>query len=123
MEKSFTIQQVSMITDLSGHTLRYYEKIGLLNGVARNEHGYRQFSETDISWIHFLIRLRITGMAVNDMKRFSDLRSQGESTITARRELLEMHQRKVLDEMEELAENLEKIEEKIGHYKKLEGQN
>ncbi|PLR84403.1 MerR family transcriptional regulator [Bacillus canaveralius] len=123
MEKSFTIQQVSMITGLSGHTLRYYEKIGLLKGVDRNEHGYRQYSETDISWIHFLIRLRITGMTVNDMKSFSDLRSQGESTITARRELLELHQRKVLDEMKALAENLEKIEEKIGHYKKLEGQN
>ncbi|GLV67234.1 hypothetical protein Bmyc01_59030 [Bacillus mycoides] len=66
----------------------YYEKIGLLNEVSRDINGYRQYSDADISWINFLIRLGVTGMSVTEMKFFSDLRGQGEPTISARRELL-----------------------------------
>jgi DNA-binding transcriptional MerR regulator len=120
MENIFTIQQISKMTGLTVHTLRYYEKVGLLNGVNRDKNGYRQFSEADISWIHFLIRLRVTGMSVTDMKRFSDLRSQGESTISARRELLEVHQHKVLEEIKALKDNLSEIEKKIDYYKEME---
>lgn len=121
MEKTFTIKQISKMTELSVHTLRYYEKIGLLNEVKRDINGYRQYSESDISWINFLIRLRVTGMSITDMKRFSDLRSQGESTISARRELLEMHQNKVLKEIKKLKDNLEEIDGKIDYYKGMEG--
>ncbi|MED1599639.1 MerR family transcriptional regulator [Bacillus sp. FSL H8-0534] len=120
MEKIFTIKQISKITGLTVHTLRYYEKIGLLNEVSRDINGYRQYSEADISWINFLIRLRVTGMSVTDMKLFSDLRSQGEPTIRSRRELLEIHQNKVLKEIKELKDNLVKIEEKIDYYKGME---
>lgn len=120
MEKIFTIQQISKMTGLTVHTLRYYEKIGLLNEVNRDANDYRQYSESDISWINFLIRLRITGMSVTDMKLFSDLRSQGDSTISGRRELLEVHHKKVLKEIERLKDNLKKIEEKIDYYKRLE---
>lgn len=116
----FTIQQISEMTGLTVHTLRYYEKIGLLNGILRDTSGYRQYSESDISWIDFLLRLRVTGMKVSDMKRFSDLRGQGESTITARRELLETHQKNVLAQMNELKNNLRMIEEKIDFYKGME---
>lgn len=120
MENIFTIQQISNMTGLTVHTLRYYEKIGLLKEVNRNINGYRQYSEADISWINFLIRLRITGMSVTDMKLFSDLRSQGESTLSARRELLEIHQNKVLKEINKLKDNLMEIETKIDYYKKME---
>lgn len=121
MEKVFTIKQISKMTGLSVHTLRYYEKVGLLTEVKRDINGYRQYSESDISWINFLIRLRITGMSVTDMKRFSNLRSQGESTISARRELLEIHQNKVLKEIKKLKDNLEEIDGKIDYYKRMEG--
>ncbi|WP_129731437.1 MerR family transcriptional regulator [Ectobacillus funiculus] len=121
MEKMiFTIQQISNITGLSVHTLRYYEKIGLLNKVDRDANGYRRYTELDISWINFLIRLRTTGMSVCEMKRFSDLRSQGDSTTSLRRELLESHQQNVLDQIKNLKDNLNKIEEKIDYYKRLE---
>ncbi|WP_462410770.1 MerR family transcriptional regulator [Neobacillus sp. Marseille-QA0830] len=123
MEKFISIQQIAKITNLSVHTLRYYEKIGLLAGVDRNESGYRQYSEKDLSWIHFLIRLRETGMSISDMKKFSDLRSQGESSIKERRELLEEHQRKVTAQIEGLQENLKKIVEKIDYYKGMEDPN
>lgn len=120
MDKQFTIQQISQITGLTAHTLRYYEKIGLLDGVARNESGYRNYGESDLLWIDFLIRLRETGMPISEMKRFSDLRSQGEATIKERRTRLELHQYKVTKQIEDLKENLLKIEHKITYYKALE---
>jgi DNA-binding transcriptional MerR regulator len=123
MDKQFTIQQVSKITGLTVHTLRYYEKIGLLDGVARNEHGYRLYYETDILWIEFLIRLRETGMPISEMKRFSDLRSQGKSTISARRKMLETHQEKINLQIKELKENLMSIKKKINYYRTLEGED
>ncbi|AWB43441.1 MerR family transcriptional regulator [Paenibacillus sp. CAA11] len=123
MDKHYTIQQISQITGLTSHTLRYYEKIGLLDGVARNESGYRKYRESDLLWIDFLIRLRETKMPISEMKQFSDLRSQGEATIKERRTLLELHKNKVIKQIEDLKENLLKIEHKITYYKTLEEEN
>lgn len=120
MENLFSIQQVASMTGLSTHTLRYYEKIGLIKNVQRDQTGYRQYTDFDLAWIQFLIRLRVTGMPMLKMKQFSDLRQKGESTITARKELLEEHYKDVLGKIEELELNSERIEEKIAHYKKLE---
>ncbi|WP_375345742.1 MerR family transcriptional regulator [Priestia megaterium] len=120
MENLFSIQQVASMTGLSTHTLRYYEKIGLLKNVQRDQTGYRQYTDFDLAWIQFLIRLRVTGMPMLKMKQFSDLRQKGESTITARKELLEEHYKDVLGKIEELELNSHRIEEKIAHYKKLE---
>ncbi|MCA4152752.1 MerR family transcriptional regulator [Priestia megaterium] len=120
MENLFSIQQVASMTGLSTHTLRYYEKIGLIKNVQRAQTGYRQYTDLDLAWIQFLIRLRVTGMPMLKMKQFSDLRQKGESTITARKELLEEHYNDVLGKIEELELNAHRIEEKIAHYKKLE---
>lgn len=124
MEKNrFNINQVSKMTGLSAHTLRYYEKIGLLQNVSRDSNGYRQYGETDLAWIHFLIRLKETGMPISRMKQFSDLRSQGFSTVAERRKLLELHRKQVMKHLDDLVLNLSKIEEKIDYYKKLEKEN
>ncbi|MGB8461132.1 MAG: MerR family transcriptional regulator, partial [Priestia megaterium] len=100
MENLFSIQQVASMTGLSTHTLRYYEKIGLIKNVQRDQTGYRQYTDFDLAWIQFLIRLRVTGMPMLKMKQFSDLRQQGDSTITARKELLEEHYKDVLGKIE-----------------------
>ncbi|MEH6967075.1 MerR family transcriptional regulator [Priestia megaterium] len=120
MENLFSIQQVASMTGLSTYTLRYYEKIGLIKNVQRYQTGYRQYTDFDLAWIQFLIRLRVTGMPMLKMKQFSDLRQKGESTITARKELLEEHYKDVLGKIEELELNSQRIKEKIAHYKKLE---
>lgn len=119
MENLLSIQQVSKKTGLSVHTLRYYEKIGLLSGVNRESNGYRCYTETDISWIDFLICLRTLGMPINQMKHFSDLRCLGHSSVNERLELLESHRENVLGHLKDLQESLGKIEQKIEHYKRL----
>ncbi|QSF47595.1 MerR family transcriptional regulator [Paenibacillus tianjinensis] len=111
---------MSRLTGLSAHTLRYYEKVGMLEGVSRNEQGYRAYSEADVSWVQFLVILRELDIPIREMKRYSDLRSQGLSTVHERRLMLEAHQSRVQQQMQKLGDNLGKIEGKIQYYKEME---
>lgn len=108
------------MTGLSVYTLRYYEDIGLLGSIQRNSRGYRCFSTEDIIWIDFLNRLKDTGMPISQMVEFSDLKRQGESTLTERRMRLEEHFRRVEQRVEELQQNLKLLDHKIDIYREME---
>ena len=95
MDQELTIQQVAAMTQLSVHTLRYYERIELLTPINRASNGHRRYSQQDLAWIEFLTRLRATGMPIRQMQQFADLRRQGNPTIPQRRELLDLHQQLV----------------------------
>ncbi len=123
METDLTIQQVAALTQLSEHTLRYYERIGLLAPVSRASSGHRRYSDRDIAWIEFLTRLRTTGMPIRKMQDFAALRRQGDPTVAQRRRLLEAHRQEVQAQIDELQVNLCEIEHKIQHYKTLELNN
>lgn len=116
MEKTLTIQEVAAETGLSEHTLRYYEKIGLINPVGRAANGHRRYTVNDVGWIAFLNRLRMTGMPITQMQQYAELQRQGDSTIGARLELLRAHREAVLAQLAELNENLAVIEYKIDWY-------
>ena len=105
---------------LSAHTLRYYERIGLLDLVERAANGHRRYSAEDAAWVEFLRRLRATGMPIRQMQQFAALRRLGDATLQERRELLEAHQRTVLQRKAELEADLAAIAEKIHHYQTLE---
>jgi DNA-binding transcriptional MerR regulator len=81
---TYTIGQVAEETGLSIHTLRYYEKEGILPVVKRNESGMRVYEKTDIEWLKFACCLRETGMTIVEMKEFTRLTLQGEETIEER---------------------------------------
>ena len=112
------IKTISKITGLSAHTLRYYEKIGLLLNVERDSKGYRDYSEKDVVWIEFIKRLKATNMPLNEIKKFAVLRTKGDSTIHNRLKILEIHQSRVKKQMENLLIHQEKIKEKIELCKK-----
>jgi DNA-binding transcriptional MerR regulator len=107
------IQKVAQLTGLSAHTLRYYEKIGLLLNIARNTSGHRNYSGNDLVWIEFIKRLKATNMPLSEMKRFAELRSHGDGTIAERVAILENHQERVREQMEQLQLHQEKIKQKI----------
>jgi DNA-binding transcriptional MerR regulator len=123
MDTELSIQQVAAITQLSTHTLRYYERIGLLAPIERASSGHRRYSSQDIAWIDFLTRLRTTGMPIREMQQFAELRRQGDRTLSQRRQLLEIHQQQIYQQIDELTQNLKVIQEKIQHYQELEGQH
>ncbi|MEO0377804.1 MAG: MerR family transcriptional regulator [Cyanobacteria bacterium P01_A01_bin.17] len=122
MTTELSIQEVAKLTQLSAHTLRYYERIGLLDPVRRASSGHRRYSKQDIGWIEFITRLRATGMPIRDMQRFAELRRQGDSTFAQRRELLEAHQQHIVQQLEALEQNSKILDKKIRHYKQLEAE-
>lgn len=120
MEGEFTIQQVAKLTGLSVHTLRYYERNGLLEPVTRAANGHRRYSTNDVRGIEFLNKLRATGMSIRKMQQFAILFRQQPEAIEKRRAILEEHEQEVQERIGELNRNLEVIQWKIQHYKNLE---
>lgn len=120
MTIELTIQEVAEQTGLSSHTLRYYERIGLIQPIDRADSGHRRYNEDDVGWIEFLKKLRQTGMPIREMKQYADLMWQGDHTAGARRKLLELHGERMRAQIEELNDCLSCIEWKIEHYKEFE---
>jgi DNA-binding transcriptional MerR regulator len=112
----YTISEVAAFTGLSAHTLRWYERIGLMPHVDRSQTGQRRFSNQDLDWLDFVGKLRLTGMPVADMVRYAQWIRDGEHTNEARRELLERTRRDVLERIAELQETVALLDSKIGAY-------
>lgn len=123
MEAELTIQQVAALTGLSVHTLRYYERYGLLEPVSRAANGHRRYSADDITRIEFLNRLRMTGMPVRQMQQLTELVRRQPDAVADRRAILEAHEREVQKRIHELSQNLAVIQKKIQLYKDLEARH
>lgn len=91
-EPELTVAQMSAATGMSSHTLRYYERAGLIRPITRNSANQRRYSAADVAWVEFLLRLRQTGMPIAQMREYAELRARGSDTIEARLRLLVAHQ-------------------------------
>jgi len=110
------IGRVAARVGLSIDTIRYYERAGLMVPVARAPSGHRRYAEADLEWITLLKCLRTTGMPISEMRRFADLVGRGEPTRAQRHELLEKHRSKLRRRLQEIAELMPKLDEKISSY-------
>jgi DNA-binding transcriptional MerR regulator len=115
---SLSIATTAERTGVSAHTLRYYERIGLIDPVGRDENGRRTYRDTDLARIDFLRKLRSTGMPITRMQEYVELIRAGESTEPARLQLLEDHRRRVLHDLEHLNDCLGAINTKIDLYRR-----
>ncbi|GAA1580438.1 hypothetical protein GCM10009731_38040 [Streptomyces globosus] len=116
MPPRYTISEVEARTGLSQHTLRWYERIGLMRQVDRSHSGQRRFSDGDLQWLAFVGKLRTTGMSVADMVRYAELVREGEHTVDQRRELLERTRNEVRARISELNDALAVLDFKIDLY-------
>ena len=117
MSTTLTIADAARASGLSAHTLRYYERAGLLDPVERNGGGHRRYTDGDLDRIRFLTKLRATGMPIREVRRYADLLKASEGNDRERLALLEAHRERVLRRLEETAGNLELIEWKINLYR------
>lgn len=112
----YLIGKFAKLTQLSIHTLRYYESEGLLKP-HRDTGNRRYYDDDDYRWLLFILRLKAVGMPIKDIKHYSDLREKGEGTYPERLALLEDHLKLLDSNISELQENREKLVEKINFYR------
>jgi len=91
-DAGYTIRSMADRCGMTAHTLRYYERVGLIQPVGRAHNGHRRYSEADEAWLHFLHCMRATSMPIREMQRYAQLRELGDATSLERRKLLEDHQ-------------------------------
>ncbi len=118
---SYSISEVAESTGLSAHTLRYYERAGLmLAPVERGSSMHRAYTDADVTWVTFLTRLRSTSMPIARVREYTELVRSDTDTIQDRLELLLRHRITVVAQLDEMTRALEAIDYKIGLYQKEE---
>jgi DNA-binding transcriptional MerR regulator len=117
---TYSIAQAAERSGLSIDTLRYYERIGLVDPPARDSGGRRSYSDDDLSWLEFLTKLRTTGMPIRLMREYAQLRHKGLATASRRKQLLYDHRADVRQRIAELQECLAVLDYKIDNYAQIE---
>ncbi|MFC5473898.1 MerR family transcriptional regulator [Paraherbaspirillum soli] len=122
MNTAISIQQAAAATGLSVHTLRYYERIGLIDPVSRLDNQHRLYREDDMRWIAFLLKLRATGMSIQQMLRYAELRRSGDDldSVSERKAMLVQHTAALEAELLVLQETLTVLHGKVAMYASME---
>jgi DNA-binding transcriptional MerR regulator len=118
MTGTYSPGQTAERSGFSLDTLRYYERIGLLDPVERTSSGHRRFDEDDLEWLEVLRCLRDTGMPIAQMCRYAELARGGEATFAERLGLLTEHDAVVQERIAVLRAQREHLQEKIGWYRR-----
>jgi DNA-binding transcriptional MerR regulator len=118
VKDSVSIAEAARRTGVSVHTLRYYERAGLVvTPVDRTAGGSRRYRQLDLDWITVCTRLRATGMPIRKIRQYAELVAAGRGNEKERLALLETHRAEVLARLAETQEHLELIDHKIDVYR------
>jgi len=112
----YTIDEAAERTGLTKHTLRYYEREGLLPPIGKASSGHRRYTDDDIGWVKFLQLLRATGMPIREAKEFVTLTWAGDHTIPQRVEVLTAYRSALVERMARDVEHLEALNRKVEWY-------
>ena len=119
-DAGYSIRSMAGRCGMTAHTLRYYERVGLIQPVGRARNGHRRYSESDETWPHFLHCMRAASMPIREMQRYAELREQGDTTSFERRKILEDHQDEIAAQIAGLQQAYALLTHKITNYKKSE---
>lgn len=113
---NYSMKEVCEKTGLTAHTLRYYEKEGLLPEISRTKGGLRIYTDADLEILGLICCLKNTGMPLNEIARFIQLTREGDHTLKERCEMLRSHRQAVLDRMAEMQRHLDKVTWKLNFF-------
>lgn len=113
--KRYSISQVAERFGLEPHTLRFYEKEGIVSP-GRTASGIRVYTDEDVSQLETALCLKSTGMPLKEIKRYFQLVSEGDATLDQRLEIFTNHRARVIEGMEVMQKYLQKIDHKIQWY-------
>jgi DNA-binding transcriptional MerR regulator len=115
---ALSISDAAQLTGLSAHTLRYYERAGLmLDPVERAPSTHRRYTEAEVRWVTLLTKMRATGMPIRRIREYAELVRAGDGNEAERLALLEAHREAVLEQLAAMRANLEAIDDKIEIYR------
>lgn len=112
----YKINEVALKTGISDHTLRYYEKEGILPPIERDGGGRRTYSEENIAWIELVTCLKQTHMPMKEIKAIISLSIDGPATIDKRKKILLEHRQRIEQQLSEIQDSIGKINKKIAFY-------
>lgn len=117
-KEQLSIGEVAERSGLSVHSLRFYEREGLLlsTRISRDSGGRRRYSEMDVEWLYICTRLRASGMPIAEIRHFAELVRSGPGNEHERLDILKEHQQRVVDQMDHLNECLKVITFKANIY-------
>lgn len=110
------ITEVSKKFEISTETLRYYERIGLIPTVNRDEKGYRDYSEQDQRWVYYAIALRKAGVSIESLIEYVSLVQEGDHTRSSRKAILIEQEKQLEIKIKEMQETLDYLRTKISRY-------
>ena len=113
---AYSIKEAAARMGVTTHTLRYYDREGLLPHVERTAGGIRRFSQEDLDGLALINCLKATGMSIRQIKDFLNLSQQGDETLDERRAILQRQRDQILAGMAKMQEHLARVERKIAHY-------
>lgn len=117
-DAGMSIAEAASRSGVSAHTLRYYERAGLvITDVDRTNGGRRRYDQVDLNWISICTKLRATGMPIRTIRRYAELVAAGHGNEQERLALMEAHSADVTAKIAELRENLKLIDHKIDVYR------
>ena len=117
---AFTIKEASERLGCPAHTIRYYEKEGLLPYIKRDQYGNRLFEQEHLDWINLMTCFRATGMKISLMKQMVNLALDGDSTIPERKMILNHYKEDLIRRQRELAEAIDAVNNKLSIYESIE---
>lgn len=112
----YSIGQVALKTGLTTHTLRYYEKEGLLPFVHKTSSGLRLFSDNDLGWLSMIQCLKETGMPLKEIKQYIDWFREGDSTLPQRLEMFKRQKENVEKQITKMQSYLQRLDYKTRLY-------
>ncbi|MDA9472803.1 MerR family transcriptional regulator [Enterococcus sp. 5H] len=110
------ISIASKETSVSADTIRYYERIGLIPPIGRNENGVRNFTDEDLRWIIFSRQMRGAGLSIESLIEYLELFRIGDKTISARVDLLKDQESELQARIDVMQAALDRLRYKIDNY-------
>lgn len=111
------IAEVSKLTSMTPNALRYYERIGLIPPIARTHGGAREYSKIDLCWIEFIKTMCVAGLTPETLIDYVALSQQGDATLEARKDILEVQRRVLQEKLAFIQATLARLDVKIENYR------
>lgn len=111
----FTVKQVAKQLNISEHTIRYYDRQGLMPFLKKDASGKRLFSEDDICLIELIVCLKMSHMSLSEIRQYITYQISDKDTTDIQKQILGNHKAFILTQMEDLKRSLCTIDYKLQH--------